>query len=242
MKSRKELAIIATGIALVIGLVAFALFEDTEPKQIEPEKSSNNSGTFEVDNGHGIQPVSENFEVSTGWTVTSYQDDNEAVYTGVKTEVFDSKGNSMGFYKADFLDQVKIDGSGKGDGIRNSGNYLHYDYNVDDGKTYYLVDKSLGAYENELVPWTGDRPSVAVNPPLPLGTEIQFKDLGPEGGDNPDWVITLLKGKTFYADDKFSGETEKRIDIYVGLQKTKDMDGTPESLSMHDVTIYIKRP
>ena len=233
----KERAIIAIGIAAVALLAVFALFEEDTPENIESEKSVAASDTS---NNQEIK-TSPKYETSSGWTVTSYQDVNEAVYSSEKIEVFDSGGNSLGFYKSDFLEQVKIDGSGKGDGIQNSGKYLHYDYDVDDGKTYYLADKSLGAYGNELIPWDGDRPSIAVNPPLPLGTAIRFIDLGSLSDENPEQVIDLLKTKTFYADDKFSGETEKRIDVYVGLQKTRDMEGTPESLWMTNVTVYIER-
>lgn len=179
------------------------------------------------------------YEVSSGWIVTSYQCINEELYNDEKIEVFDSHGNSLGFYKSDFLEQIRIDGSGKGDGVQNSGKFLHYDYRIDDGKTYYLADKSVGAWDNELVSWAGEKPSVAVNPSLPYGTMIRFKDLGPEGENIPDWVIELLKTKTFYADDKFHGEDEKRIDIYVGLQKSRDSD-RPESLLMHNVTVAMK--
>lgn len=188
--------------------------------------------------------IPEGFKVSTGWTVTSYGDVNEKVYDGEKIEVFNASGNSLGFYKTDFLEQVRINGSGKGDSINNNGKFLHYDYDVNDLKTHYLVDKSLGAYSNGIVQWTGDKPSVAVNPPLPYGTEIKFVDLGPDAINNPAWVNKLLLSKTFYADDKFflddSQKHEKKIDIYVGLQKVKDMNGTPESLLMHDVTICVQ--
>lgn len=208
--------------------------KETGQKYPEAGESKNNSSSTPDQNG---------FELSSGWTVTSYEDVNEAVYDNPKIEVFDSEGNSLGFYKSDFLEQVQIDGSGKGDSNKNPGKFLHYNYDINDGKTYYLADKSLGAYNNEIVPWTGDKPSVAVNPPLSLGTMIRFKDLGPSGSENPDWVVSLLKSKTFYADDKFFGMgDEKRIDVYVGLQKTKNTEGTPESLLMNNVTIYIKKP
>jgi len=178
-------------------------------------------------------------EISSGWTITSYEDVNEALYSGQKIEVFDRYGNSLGFYKTDFLEQVKIDGSGKGDGVQNPGKYLHYDYEIDDGITYYLSDISLGAYGNEVIPWTEDKPTIAINPPMPLGTKIKFVDLGPDAENNPDWVNEILKTKTFYVGDTFYGVgDEKKIDIYVGLQKKLGYD-KPEALYMTDVTIAI---
>ena len=184
------------------------------------------------------QPA-EDFEISHGWIVTSYCDVNEELYNGNKIEVFDFYGKLLGFYKNDFLKQVKIDGSGKGDGVQNSGMFLHYDYSVNDEKTYYLVNKSLGAYNNELISWTENKPSIAVNPAVPYGTKIRFKELGFESKANPKWVNEILKTKTFYADDKFFGYgDEKRIDVYTGLQKSKEFGA--ESLLIHNVTIYIE--
>ena len=184
----------------------------------------------------------EGFGVSSGWKITSYCLVNEALYSGDKVEVFDSYGNSLGFYKSDFLEQIRTDGAGNGDGIQNPGKYLHYDYGINDGKTCYLADKSLGAY-GEVRDWNDDKPTVAVNPQLPGGTMIRFADLGPEGGHNPDWVVKILEDKTFYVMDTFFGMgDEKRIDVFVGLQKVKDPIGTAESLLMHDVTIRIGYP
>ena len=184
-------------------------------------------------------------EVSYGWTVTSYACLDENLYDGGKVEAFDYHGNTLGFYKADFLEQMTIDGSGKGDGIRNPGGILHYNYGVDDGKTYYLTDISLGSYDNELMPWTSDRPSVAVNPPLPYGTMIRLMDLGPDAKNNPEWVNGLLTAKTFHADDTFflkgSDRNEKKIDIYVGIQASRD-PGAAESLLMRNVTVEIIFP
>lgn len=188
-----------------------------------------------------ITEVPPEFEISSGWTITSYQNLDEQFYEGEKMEVFDREGNSLGMYKLDFLVQTKIDGSGKGDGIQNPGSYIHYDFEVDDGVTYYLIDRSVGAYSNELIPWTGKNPSVAVNPPLPQGTEIMFIDLGEDSRKTPHWVNTILLTKVFYADDKFYGvpEGEKKIDIYVGTQTSKTPG--PETLLLRNVTIGIKR-
>jgi len=183
------------------------------------------------------------YVLSTGWTVTSYNDADEKFFDGPKVEVFDSIGNSLGFYKDDFLMQIQMDGSGLGDGVNNPNRYLHYDYDVDDGKTCYLMDYPQGAYLNKLVSWTGDKPSVAVNPLVPFPTMISFKDLGPYESLNEVWVNDLLRSKIFFADDQFHfGEaqiTDKKIDIYTGLQTQKNMTDTPENIFMENVTIYI---
>lgn len=179
--------------------------------------------------------------ISENWTVTAYQSIDELLYSGPKIEVFDADGNSLGYYKKDFLEQVKVDGSGIGDGHGNPGGYINYDFEINDGRTYYLTQNSLGAYNNELHSWSEDKPSVAVNPPLPQGTEIRFLDLGPDAGYNPAWVNDRLKTKTFYSDDKFFGYSfyEKKIDIYVGNQKTFG-GGAPENFLMHDVKVAVK--
>ena len=186
--------------------------------------------------------IPEGYELSSGWTITSYQVVDEKFYDGEKIEVFDKKGNSLGFYKKDFLKQLRIDGAGKVEDPEKSGKYLHYDYIINDGKTHYWADKSLGAYDNELIFFTGSRPSVAVNPPVPQGTQIKFINLGSDSGYNPNWVNEILRTKIFYADDKFYnfGKNEKKIDIYMGLQKSREFKA--ESLLMRNVTIALKYP
>lgn len=172
----------------------------------------------------------------SGYTITSYSDPQEKFYDGEQIEVFSKNGSSLGFFKKDFLEQVKIDGSGvlEGEDTR----FLHYDFSVDDNITYYLADYSLGAWDNKLNNWTQEKPSIAIKPPLEHDTKIRIRSVGPN--DNPAWVNDLLLSKTFYVDDKFYGVgNEKRIDIYVGLQKSKTTIGRPESLLIHNVTIKI---
>ena len=215
-----------TGMILVLIVLLYIFTEKQGYIPVQPDNMS----------------IPEGYELSSGWTITSYQIIDERFYDGEKIEIFDSSGNSLGFYKSDFIKQLRIDGSGKVEDPKKSGKYLHYDYMINDGKTYYWSDKSLGAYDNELIPLTGDRPSVAVNPPQPQGTQIKFINLGSDSKYNPDWVNELLRTKTFYADDKFHGfrKDEKKIDIYVGLQKSRESEA--ESILMHNVTIAIKYP
>ncbi len=215
-------------IVIIIGLLLAVLF-------FNPSEKPDN-----VQIPENYMQVPEDYEISSGWTITSYHVVDEKLYDGAKIKIFDREGNSLGLYKSDFIKQLRIDGTGKVEDPEKSGKYLHYDYTINDGKTHYWADISLGAWNNELVPWTGDKPSVAVNPPLSQGTQIKFINLGPDSEYNPDWVNKLLRTKTFYADDKFYGfgENEKKIDVYVGLQKSREYG--PESLLMHNVSIALK--
>lgn len=235
----------------------FYIFENFSPEQVndsglnssfreevlDKNKSSFNQSGISNTSVAGWPSDLEGYEISNGWTVTSYQNLNESLYAGQKVEAFDAQGKSVGFYREDFLEQVSIDGSGFGDGNLNSGQCLCYDYNIADGKTYYLTNQSIGSFGSVLIPWDGERPSVAVNPPLAYGTEILFVDLGSGSEENPAWVNALLKGKVFYADDQFYGfaPSERKIDVYVGTQQSLS-EGRPESLMMRNVTVAIKFP
>ena len=172
--------------------------------------------------------------ILTGYTMTSYGEPNEEHYTGINIDVWNRYGEYLGMYKKDFLEQIKIDGSG----LTEEKEYLHYDYSINDGKTYYLLHDSIGAYGTTLNDWHHSRPSLAINPPLKQGTKIDILELGPN--DSPQWVNELLLTKIFYVDDKFFGMgDEKKIDIYVGIQKNKSVVGTYQSLLTNDVKIKI---
>lgn len=185
-------------------------------------------------------PNSSEWDISSGWTITSYGLVNEKLYSEGKIAVFDDSGKMIGNYRQDFLEQVKIDGAGVGDGKENSGKMIQYDYDINDGRTFHLTDVALGAYGYPVSPWTSDRPSVAVNPPLPSGTEIRFVDLGAEGIYNPDWVNYVLLGKTFYSDDRFFNMEGNRLDVYVGLQQSLE-EPNDQTFLMRNVIIAIKK-
>lgn len=184
--------------------------------------------------------LSSDWVESPGWTVTSYGDVNEALYSGNKIRIFDKNNNFLGLYRTDFLEKVIINGAGVGDGIGNNREkFLHYDYDIDDKKTCYLSDFSLGAYNNELVPWTENIPSIAINPAMPYGTKVKFKSLGTDEDLIPQWVREILSSKTFYVGDKFYGfgNQEKKIDVYVGLIESKDYG--EQSLYIKNATVLI---
>lgn len=190
----------------------------------------------------------DNWVESTNWLVTSYGNANETLYSGEKTEVFDRDDKLLGLYREDFLYWVEVNGSGIGDGIGNDKTkFLVYDYDINDGKTYYLVDYPRGAYNNPLHSWMTDNPSVAVNPPLPYGTRIRFKDLNLKVKLNHPWVEDLLLFKTFHADDRFclfdEEKSNKKIDVYVGVIERKEYDSSNyQALLMEDVTMLIEQP
>ena len=183
---------------------------------------------------------------SKGWTITSYGNVNEALYPGEKIKIYDRSNQLLGSYSKEFLPWVKMNGSGIGDGVGNDKTqFLCYDYNVNDGKTHYLIGHPQGAYSNVIFSWKTDRPSVAVNPPLPQGTRIKFKDLNLKTRLNHSWIEDLLLSKTFHADDRFflpeKEKSNRKIDIYVGIIEFKDY--TPDNyqaLSLKDVTVLIE--
>ena len=200
-----------------------------------PQNISNNINTTNVTQSLEEKLNHSKFQrIETGYTITSYGDPNEKHYTEEKIQVWNRSGDSLGYFKKDFLQQVKIDGSG----YTEEEKFLHYDYSVNDNKTYYLSDYSRGVWDNPINGWHHSRPSIAINPPLEQGTKIDILELGPN--DSPQWVNELLLTKIFYIDDKFFGiGDEKRIDIYIGLLKNKSIINEPESLLIKNATIGI---
>jgi len=190
------------------------------------------------------QDTKTNWVESKGWKITSYGDVNELLYGGRKMPVFNRNKELLGYYRTDFLDRIKINGVGIGDGEANdSSKYLHYDYFFNDG-TCYLSDYPLGAYDNKIFPWTSERPSVAVNPPIPRGTRLVFQDLGQRAYLHSPTALELLSKNSFHADDKFflpqEQQHEKKIDVYVGTLERTDFLGY-QSLLLTDATVMIER-
>ncbi|MDP3026580.1 MAG: hypothetical protein Q8N63_02640 [Nanoarchaeota archaeon] len=186
-----------------------------------------------------------NWIESDKWLITSYGNANEALYSGKKTGIFNRFDEFLGLYREDFLFWVMINGSGIGDGIgNNKTQFLCYDYYINDGITHYLIDHPQGAYSNRIFSWLEDNPSVAVNPPLPQGTKVRFKDLNLEGELDYPWIEDLLLSKTFYSDDKFflpeEEKHKKKIDVYVGIMQTPGYGW--QSLYIQDAKLLIEQP
>jgi len=161
--------------------------------------------------------------VSTGWTITAYFLANEILYSGTKTDIMNKTGDLLGRYKTDFVDAVKIQGTGLGDGINNPvGKYL-----TRDGEgNYKLISQPWGAYAKPIFSWASNNPSVAINPvSWPQGTKLKILQLSSEQYNYPAWVKDRLYNKLYSVDDKFaSGQfgNQKRIDIFAGLETTLD--------------------
>lgn len=241
-KIKKGLATLAAG-AVVLASSGLALkcltsqsqTEDTKVESVESTESKN----VEIHDG---------WVESKGWKITSYGHANEKLYSGEKIKVFDRDGKFLGLYRKDFLPEVEMNGSGVGDGIGNDEEqFLCYDYDINDEKAHYLINHTQGAYGNIIYNWREERPSVAVNPPLPRGTKIRFKDLNLKKELNHPWVRELLLSKTFHADDRFflkEGEKhQKKCDVYVGVIEFR---GYPrenyQALRLEDVTLLIEEP
>lgn len=176
-------------------------------------------------------------------TVTTYQNLVENLYDGPKAEVFNMDNKSLGFYKEDFLEQVRVDGSGIGDGKDNPGTYLVFDFNKDGKQTYHLADRPVGAYGKEIRSLLGPHPTVGTNPEVPEGTEIVILDLGPDKRHNPNWLNLNLEKDKFIVEDKFFGfpENVKKLNVYVGHQQSSGFDG-PETFLMRNATVAVKYP
>ncbi|MBN2094462.1 MAG: hypothetical protein JW727_00285 [Candidatus Aenigmarchaeota archaeon] len=231
---RRRFALIGAAILLMAVLVLFTTWFEYPFFGQETNSSSNQSDNSTQAFGSMI---------SSGWTLTSYCLADESLYRGQKVEIFDSDGATLGFYRSDFIEKIQIEGSGIGDGDRNPGQYIAYDFEINDGKTCYLTDEVRGAFGLVLNDWTEDLPSIAINPPLPAGTEVILVDLGSDAGENTAETNQLLLNRTFIVQDTFFGfpETEKKIDIFIGRQKRVDYSG-PESFFMKNVTVLIKLP
>ena len=186
-----------------------------------------------------------NWIESDKWLITSYGNVDEKLYFGRKKKIFNYFNEFLGLYKEEFLFWVMINGSGIGDGVGNDKTkFLCYDYSINDGITHYLIDYPQGAYNNRIFSWLEDNPSVAVNPPLPQGTKVRFKDLNlPYELDYP-WIEDLLLSKTFSADDRFFLPAEekhnKKIDVYVGIVESRGYGW--QSLYIEDATLLIEQP
>jgi hypothetical protein len=156
-----------------------------------------------------------------GWTITSYWVNEERFYTGRKVPAYDDLGNLIGNFREDFLEQVRIDAMGRGDGQSNPGKILNY--NFDNARTYTSMDIPIDFFGKPMVAFE----TVAANPPLPENTKVIVQGL--ESGLEPGDTAQKLLSTTFYARDTM-GVNGKWIDIFVGYQDAPvDSDGNYDS-------------
>ena len=164
----------------------------------------------------------------SGYLITSYWTVREEFYHGEKVPVRDSSGKLLGYYRRDFIDDVMIEGWGKGDGVGNDGSYLGYDPEIG----FTESPNPLDAYDSPLIPWK----TVAAPPHLRKGTIILIIGFTPSE-ELSEEVIDKLLSSRFIVSDRGADLTGRHIDIYVGEQDRADMNESPYALYIQNATI-----
>jgi len=164
----------------------------------------------------------------SGYLITSYWTVREEFYRGEKVPVRDSSGKLLGYYRSDFLEDVMVEGWGKGDRIRNDGSYLGYDPELG----FIKSPEPLDAYGSPLIPWK----TVAAPPHLRKGTTIFIIGFTSSEELSEDIVDKLLTSR-FIVSDRGVGLIGRHIDIYIGEQDRADMNESPYALYIQNATI-----
>ena len=164
----------------------------------------------------------------SGYLITSYWTVREEFYRDEKVPVRDSSGKLLGYYRSDFLEDVMVEGWGKGDGVGNDGSYLGYDPEL--GFTKSL--EPLDAYGSPLIPWK----TVAAPPHLRKGTTILIIGFNSSEELSEDIVDKLLTSR-FIVSDRGADLIGRHIDIYIGEQDRADMNESPYALYIQNATI-----
>jgi len=157
----------------------------------------------------------------SGYLITSYWTVREEFYRGEKVPVRDSSGKLLGYYRRDFLEDVMVEGWGKGDGVGNDGSYLGYDPELG----FIKSPEPLDAYGSPLIPWK----TVAAPTHLRKGTIILIIGFTSSEELSEDVIDKLLTSK-FMISDRGASLTGRHIDIYVGEQDRADMNESPYAL------------
>ena len=165
----------------------------------------------------------------SGYLITSYWTVREEFYRGEKVLVRDSSGKLLGYYRSDFLEDVMVEGWGKGDGIGNDGSYLGYDPELG----FIKSPEPLDAYGSPLIPWK----TVAALPHLRKGTIILIIGFTSSEELSEDVIDKLLTSR-FTVSDR-GGLTGRHIDIYIGEQDRADMNESPYALYIQNATICL---
>jgi len=165
----------------------------------------------------------------SGYLITSYWTVREEFYRGEKIPVRDSSGKLLGYYRSDFLEDVMVEGWGKGDGIGNDGSYLGYDPELG----FIKSPEPLDAYGSPLIPWK----TVAAPPHLRKGTIIIIIGFTSSEELSEDVIDKLLTSR-FTVNDR-GGLTGRHIDIYIGEQDRANMNESPYALYIQNATICL---
>src|SRR3989338_1484097 len=124
-KINEKIILLAGLIIAIFLLVKFSgITYGNNLENITGEFIPNGNSDLEIIPDQIIRPdiLPEEIETHPDWicvdeeTITSYFTIVEAHYSGEKVNVHNFKGEWVGAYKKDFLQQLRIDGAGKGDG------------------------------------------------------------------------------------------------------------------------------
>ena len=166
----------------------------------------------------------------SGYLITSYWTVKEEFYRGEKIPVKDSSGRLLGYYRRDFVEDVMIEGWGKGDGVKNDGTYLGYDPELG----FIKSTEPLDAYGSPLIPWK----TVAASTNLRKGTIIRIVGFIADE-EVSEKVVHMLLNSEFVVSDRSPSITGRHIDIYVGEQDRPDMNESPYALYVKNATICL---
>ncbi|GAC1390280.1 MAG: hypothetical protein NVSMB31_07150 [Vulcanimicrobiaceae bacterium] len=156
---------------------------------------------------------------SSGWRLTVYYTAVLAYYSGPPQTVFGcsdlvctSRNVLLGTFPSDFINVVKVEGTGK----IASGSYLNWSGDVG----YWLDTSSRDAQGNALVPYR----TAAADPSIPFGTAFRVMTCGADTGTGTPTdaaVCSSLQGFPWVITDRFTvGAVGKHVDLYIGEQNS----------------------
>ena len=164
----------------------------------------------------------------SGYLITSYWTVREEFYHGEKIPVRDSSGALLGYYKRDFIEDVMVEGWGKGDGVGNDGTYLGYDPELG----FLKSPEPLDAYGSPLIPWR----AIAAPPQIMRWTAVFIANFD-AGEEVAEEVGSKLLSSVFVVTDRGPSVVGRHIDIYVGEQDRPDMNESPYALYIQNATV-----
>ena len=153
--------------------------------------------------------------VESGYRVTVYYIPLESNYTGGNLvqisgcEGFCSPNQEkvLGSYRKEFLDAMKIEGSG----VLTTGKYAGKSLNYWDN-TYFIFNEPQSASGKPLV----GMKTAAATVNLPYGAKFQINDCG-TGVDSP--VCSELKSIVWEVNDRFAqSDTNRQVDLFLGVE------------------------
>ncbi len=165
--------------------------------------------------------------------LTAYWTADETFAVAPKEAVYDRHGILLGHYRADFLDAVRLEGWGRGDGNGNTGDFLgHYR-----PRGFYRHAYPLDSRNGELAAWQ----TVAAGRNIPVGTRLRILALPPGQPRDPQ-VRERLLATEFVVRDRGSWLKPWQFDLYVGNQYAPEMKKMPESFRIDCAVVALDFP